>query len=249
MLYLCCCHFIFYSYPNSPYDAERQHWVTSSLYRGEVLLFDSSSTGRVSVALQSQLVEIYKNAIKDDMLMVTIVPMQQQNGPFDCGLFSIAAAYNVALGKSLRSVTFEQSDMRSHLMQCFADCKLSPFPVASTVDVTRCALKHVFIHVYCLCLNVESYDDNMIQCDSCQRWYHFKCVQIEQEPPKWCCSRCNFRADDVDPSSPSVEEAVKLLREMSEENLLKKFAEVIEELNVSLRRIALYTLELYYRGY
>lgn len=183
------------------HDSEREHWVTSTYSNGEVLLYDSSSTGAISLSLQSQLAEIYKDAIKDDMLMVTIVPMQQQDGPFDCGLFSIAAAYYAAWGRSLRTISFDQSAMRSHLKQCFMDGKLSPFPASLALNVNRCQLKHVIIHVFCVCLNIESYNSNMIECDHCQRWYHFKCVQLKEEPSsKWYCSKCNTHKENRPPS-------------------------------------------------
>ena len=42
----------------------------------------------LSPSLQEQLLQLYKLAVKDDQLMVTIVPIQQQRGPEDCGLYS-----------------------------------------------------------------------------------------------------------------------------------------------------------------
>lgn len=225
--------YVYYIAVQIHHDRERLHWVTSSYSNGEVLLYDSSSTGTVSLSLQSQLTEIYKNVIKDNMLMVTIVPMQQQDGPFDCGLFSIAAAYYAALGRNIRTVSCDQSIMRSHLKQCFIDGKLSSFPASSEANVKRCQLKHIIIHVYCVCLKIESYDSNMIECDGCQKWFHFKCVQLKEEPSsKWFCFECNANKENHHPSTPpqsSTEDAarVQLLREMSTEDLITKFADII----------------------
>ena len=65
---------------------ERQHWVASSYLDGEVQLYDSCSSGSLSPSLQEQLLQLYKLAVKDDQLMVTIVPIQQHKG---CGWCSI----------------------------------------------------------------------------------------------------------------------------------------------------------------
>ena len=83
---------------------ERQHWVASSYLNGEVQLYDSCSSGSLSPSLQEQLLQLYKLAVKDDQLMVTI---QQQRGPEDCGLYSIATAYDAALHKEHHTDTYK----------------------------------------------------------------------------------------------------------------------------------------------
>ena len=107
---------------------ERAHWVISSYIGGEVSVYDSLSNGSLSDSLSVQLVELYHPAIQNGMLMVTLVPIQQQEGAQDCGLFCIANAYTVALGKSPRKVDYDQRLMRSHLEECFEREELSPFP-------------------------------------------------------------------------------------------------------------------------
>ena len=59
--------------------------------------------------------------------MVTIVPIQQQRGPEDCGVYSIATAYDAALHKEHHTVTYKQEEMRHHLEMCFRENKLSSF--------------------------------------------------------------------------------------------------------------------------
>ena len=100
-------------------------------------------------SLERQLVEFYKIAIKDNMLMVSLIPMQQQTYSVYCGvgLYSIAAAYNTAMGKSLKSVTFDERVMRSHLEECFENELLTEFPRASS-PIQKSRLKHIFIKIY-----------------------------------------------------------------------------------------------------
>ena len=73
----------------------RAHWVTSSYTGAEVSVYDSMAVGSLSNSLSVQLAELYRPAIQDGMLMVTMVPVQQQEGSVDCGLFSIANAYTL----------------------------------------------------------------------------------------------------------------------------------------------------------
>ena len=72
--------------------------MTSSYTGGEVSVYDSMAVGSLSNSLSVQLAELYRPAIQDGMLMVIIVPVQQQEGSVDCGLFSIANAYTLAVG-------------------------------------------------------------------------------------------------------------------------------------------------------
>ena len=152
--------------------SERHHWVVTSYCDGEVRFYDSSFTGRLTPSLEKQLVKLYHPAVRDGKLMVTVVPVQQQEGSTDCGIYSIATAYSAAIQANLRTVTYDPEQLRAHLEQCFESEKLSPFPAAKK-PVRRCRLKHLFVRLYCICKRPESYDSKMIQCEHCLEWFHF----------------------------------------------------------------------------
>ena len=78
--------------------------------------------------------------------------------------------------------------MRRHLERCFENEKLTPFP-PTKMPVQKCRGKHdiVFIHVYCVCGLPERYDTQMIECEQCQKWFHFKCMKLVTEPDSWVC--------------------------------------------------------------
>ncbi len=59
--------------------------------------------------------------------------------------------------------------------------------------LSTCYRKEFVISLYCVCQLPESFDDNMIMCDSCENWFHFKCVNIttSNTPDTWKCSNCN----------------------------------------------------------
>ena len=152
-------------------------------------LYDSVYTGHLTPSLEKQMAEIFSPVVKDGMQAVTMVPFQQQVGGTKCGVFSIAAAYSAALGIKPHLVTFDADEMRRHLEQCLENEKLTPFPPTKK-PVQKCRGKHVFIHVYCICGLPESYDTQMIECEQCQKWFHFKCMKLVTEPDFWVCPQC-----------------------------------------------------------
>ena len=77
-----------------------------------------------------------------------------------------------------------------HIADVYLAKKLMPFPGESK-KVHRCRKKHLFIPVYCICGLPESYDSDMISCDRCGQWFHFRCMHIQTPPPEtWFCSDC-----------------------------------------------------------
>ena len=61
----------------------------------------------------------------DDINMVT---MQCQKGNKDCGLFAIAVITSRAFGEDPSTVNYDQSNLRSHLVDCITKGELSLFP-------------------------------------------------------------------------------------------------------------------------
>ena len=86
------------------------HWVASSNIGGEVKLYDSKASAELPSSLEEQLAAIYET-IAGDGLMVTRVPVQQQEGGVDCGLFSIAYAFHLLRGDDIKQLCLDQSKM------------------------------------------------------------------------------------------------------------------------------------------
>lgn len=83
----------------------------------------------------------------------------------------------------------DERKMRAHLSQCFEHKQLSAFP--TTKAAPRPKLRHITIPVYCPCLRPDSFDQ-MIQCDRCDVWHHYKCVNIKEAPRgDWFCPACS----------------------------------------------------------
>ncbi len=86
---------------------------------------------------------------------------------------------------------FRQKEMRTHLAECFRKKQLESFPfVTSPAPHVKSPDPSYNIHVYCDCDLPEVYD-NMIQCDHCDKWFHFCCVGDKAPATlaqKWFCN-------------------------------------------------------------
>ena len=116
---------------------------------------------------------------------------QQEEGSNNCGLFSIAAAYHAAKRDNIAAITFNENRMRSHLVHCFEHQKFTAFPKSRKIGkASRPQLQHICISIYCPCQRPDSFDE-MILCDKCDTWYHFKCAKVKEDPLEdWFCSSC-----------------------------------------------------------
>ena len=182
---------------------ETGHWVTSSSIGQSVAVYDSKfSGGDMSSSLTHQLALIYKllvstedeygDAIDPPILCVELPNVQQQNGVTDCGLFAIAFAVHLALGDDVAKLNFDQAEMRHHLQQCFQKKQMMPFLQSKNGNHNR-YFPGREIELFCSCQMPETYDD-MIECDTCEDWYHLKCVALAKFPRKneqWSCKQCS----------------------------------------------------------
>ena len=78
---------------------------------------------------------------------------QKQKGGSDCGAFALHSA----MGHFLSGLKFDQLKMRSHLLKCFTEQTLTPFP---TLDEQSKRPKKVCTQktdVYCTCLIPDTY--------------------------------------------------------------------------------------------
>ena len=110
----------------------KDHWVTSSCVDNKVSLYDSSPSGKWPVKLTHQLAAVYKlraSTLDDGLqLMVNVPTVQWQKDGTDYGVFAIAFAYHAARGDDPSRITFNQAKMQQHLVACFEEGRLSPFP-------------------------------------------------------------------------------------------------------------------------
>ena len=108
------------------YLSNRLHWCVASTIscpKNEVKIYDSvfSCADSETRAVCLNLFDIVKKP------KLIYEPVNKQEGGDDCGVFSIAFATALAHQQNPVHVQFDQSTMRSHLLQCFEQQLLTPF--------------------------------------------------------------------------------------------------------------------------
>ena len=75
-----------------------------------------------------QMAQIYRAPNNHSTISVKVLPVQQQNGYRDCGLFAIAFATEICRGQDPSRAVFIQTQMRGHLFKCLTKRNMMPFP-------------------------------------------------------------------------------------------------------------------------
>ena len=126
-------------------------WFISS-YHGQQSSFSSDH--------QEYSTTIFNPPQGSRSLRLEIVPVQQQDGVHDCGLFAIAYGTEECLGRRPEPANFEQALMRQHLIKCLQKESFDPFPRASLPSILP-QLNSVFklIKLYCICHMPDHFDE------------------------------------------------------------------------------------------
>ncbi|KAL5508860.1 hypothetical protein EMCRGX_G004118 [Ephydatia muelleri] len=120
------------------------HWVCSSnigAKQGEVLLMDSLVSSP-SDSLLLQLAQIYQAAPDVQNMSIRVLPVQQQKGSKDCGLFAVAFATELCSGEDPTRAVFKHCSMRQHLYNCLEAGEISRFPQYTFSSKEYCQALH-----------------------------------------------------------------------------------------------------------
>ena len=142
--------------------------------------------------MELQVAQMYDPLADSDGLLVSVVALQQQSPrTFNYGPLCIAAAYHAAKGDYLAEITFDESKLYQHLVNCFEREQLVPFPLAPPEKtVRRAKQQNILIEINCTCGRPDTFDD-MVACDGCNHWFHLSCVDMEDAPQgDWFCTDC-----------------------------------------------------------
>ena len=150
------------------------HWICTSRRGGSIVHVMDSLGLFMSLNLFTvlQIAKIYSLPKSQSVLQIHKMSVQQQHGTLDCGLFAIAYAVEVCLGRKPQCASFIQKKMREHLFACLTKGMLTPFPITSNSEMLPRPTPVVHkIQLYCICRMPEEYEE-MISCDICQEWFH-----------------------------------------------------------------------------
>ena len=110
------------------------------------MVYDSCFSGLLSPSIREMSVRLYRPAVWDNSLVVTVMSIVQHRGSADCGLFAIGTAFQAAGGLSCN---LKQQELRQHLKENFDTGILTPFP--TTTSGKKNKRKHIVITLYCVC--------------------------------------------------------------------------------------------------
>ena len=120
-------------------------------------------------------------------LDIQIMDMQRQSGGDDCCLFAIASALCLCEEKDPETHSWKQQSTRQHLLQCFTDVELKPFP--SGKRKKRAAKLTQRVQLYCTCETTNK-SDTMIKCCSCENVFYKKCINFAEDASYYKYNRC-----------------------------------------------------------
>ena len=127
-------------------------------------------------------------------IMVKFVDMKKQHGSYDCGIYAIAYATTLSYEQDPASYYYNQEKMRTHLRSCLLARKLKVFS-HKTISPSGLFRSIEKVPVFCLCRMPEIDGLPMIECSTCQEWFHID-VRIKvpanslRKNTQWFCNRC-----------------------------------------------------------
>ena len=169
------------------------HWCVVSTVgcdSGVICVYDS-----LYKTLSNDLVHLIASMVYSPLseLKIVMMDVEKQSNGSDCGVLSIAYAFDICSSLNPCVVRFDHSKIREHLATCLENCQVSRFPIVD--ERHSIARKPKTIELHCSCRMPEEEGDEMAMCDSCHVWYHRHCMDIPSEvlggsEVHWECKRC-----------------------------------------------------------
>ena len=185
---------------------ERDHFVVAAKGFGShmVKLYDSNWDG-INEPEQHLIYCIAKiEKTSDKNLIIGLMSCEKQKQCGSCGLYAIAFATALAHSLNPSELRFDVSKLRSHLMECFQNGEITPFPTKEIRARSNWRPKKTISTLtYCIC-RMPDFGDRMripemyrvmAQCNSCKNYYHQQCegipqTAIDSRKTPWICSLC-----------------------------------------------------------
>ena len=178
-------------------NIRRSHWIFVSNIGCEsnvVHVYDTFYTSLPSSTVNT----IARLAFcSSDVLTIKMVDVDLQKNSSDCGVLSIAIAFDILSARAPCVASYDPELIRQHLCECLNNCCLSPFPALSQRSLTD--IKYKFetnLELYCVCRMPELPGDKWVECEACSQWFHRKCIDIPNAvfdrriKQPWECPQC-----------------------------------------------------------
>jgi hypothetical protein len=140
------------------------HWLTvtnTNSIAGTVKVYDSLQM-LPTFDVKQQVAAL--SATSQKSLVIQVMNVEKQWGGSDCGLLSLAYTTSICYGIDPVNVAYEQKALRRHLLGCFAQHKMTLFPVQSCRTVRRMIVFTLTERVYCCCRHIRRKGQDVIEC-------------------------------------------------------------------------------------
>ncbi len=180
------------------------HWacLSNKCSGTNIDLFDSMHTVPVeegTIVRQACCIMKHLNHTSPS-ITINVIGVQPQYGGSDCGLFAISMALDLCLGLDPFKQKVVQDSMREHLLFCFEEQKMSPFPKVTRKGLEKMTriVTSVTFGIYCICRGIENMP--MVMCDWCNEWFHPSCLPVKiptkfftNKSLPWKCPSCKCK--------------------------------------------------------
>ena len=171
--------------------------------------------GRIQLAVKQQIASIIYEEGKS--FKIVVLKVQRQNNYHDCGVFAIAFLVSLLHGVNPSDLTFDNGEMKKHLIKSLKGAFFQPFPL-SQVQEQR-TQEQVFVQdVPVICDCRMPWDKSAgkspsmwcAQCNICKEWYHRKCVPsiphmiFKGSNATWRCPKCQTALKEEENKRPSI---------------------------------------------
>ena len=170
------------------------HWLTASnLLTGDSCsVVDVYDSARVTLSTEAKKAIASFHQCTSSTLTLRFKDVQRQPNTYDCGVYALAFATSLAHGADPTQLNY--CEPRRHIQQCFASGQLLPFPSVPRRPIADDVIEH--LPLFCTCRTVDD-GKPMIQCDTCDQWFHLSCALgegVNAPPGEWHCDQCRSRS-------------------------------------------------------
>ena len=177
------------------------HWVTvSNVQNSEVnaiSVYDSLPRRTMSTSFKEQICSLVQPRYAK--VVFDIVRVELQPNAYDCGVYAIANATELAQGRDPVLCVWKTNDMRKHLISCLESGQFSQFPLVKKRRGTLGGRVRTSIPVSIQCIVCRMPNNKskpMIRCSNCCCSYHLECVHLSSSKEstsaqdQWICGDC-----------------------------------------------------------
>ena len=165
------------------------HWIAiKAISESEVYVYDSIFMQPTYYTLK-QIASILH--APSSQILLHLERVQMQSNSVDCGVYAIAFLTDLCYGKDPASCRYASTEICNHLVTCFENGHMTPFPSTSTVKKKKTLMKQVTVYCQCRLPYVLEHMKNpgnevvdMVQCFICDNLYHSSCVNLSLDQAK-----------------------------------------------------------------